>query len=252
MCTHTNFLHSDTLSIVSSFHSFSFIFPVTASIDLTICIYSTVPCMVIVLFYTISPLYVTLGSETVWFCRAALFGKLCKWSSSVVVYSGVVLPTGELWCLILQPAIITFLKYQAHNWICVWAWISSAEVKIELAFLYMTFTFLVWWYESVCRGLQMPDVFASPPLLFFPLPLVPAWAQGLNQSIRAPGTRAQQSLCPAQRSAALSGSVHLWPAGELGEEGEPWCPLHAGFTWGLLSRHSVTPELWRNTSLFET
>lgn len=72
--------------------------------------------------------------------------------------------------------------------------------------------------------LQMPDVFASPPLLSLPLPLVPAWAQGLNQSIRAPGTGAQQSLCAAQRSAALSGSVHLQPGGELGEEGEPWCP----------------------------
>lgn len=78
--------------------------------------------------------------------------------------------------------------------------------------------------RSCVRVLQMPDVFASPLLLSLPLPLVPAWAQGLNQSIRAPGTRAQQSLCAAQRSAALSGSMHLWPGGELGEEGKPWCP----------------------------
>lgn len=62
------------------------------------------------------------------------------------------------------------------------------------------------------------------PRISLPLPVVPAWAQGLNQSIRAPGTGAQQALCPAQRSAALSGSVHLWPGGEPGEEGEPWCP----------------------------
>lgn len=72
---------------------------------------------------------------------------------------------------------------------------------------------------------QMPDVFTCPPLLSLPLPLVPAWAQGLNQSIRAPGTGAQQSLCAAQRSTALSGSVHLRPGGEPGgKEGEPWCP----------------------------
>ena len=70
----------------------------------------------------------------------------------------------------------------------------------------------------------MPDVFASPPLLSLPLPLVPAWAQGLNQSVRAPGTGAQQCLCAAQRNAALSGSVHLQPGGELGEEGETLVP----------------------------
>lgn len=92
----------------------------------------------------------------------------------------------------------------------------------------------------VCRVSQMPDVFAcahpppSPPSpsRSLPLPLVPAWTQALNQSIRAPGTGAQQCLCAAQRSAALSGAVHLWPpGGEPGEEREPRCPLRAGFYW---------------------
>lgn len=93
----------------------------------------------------------------------------------------------------------------------------------------MVHTFLTW-YGSCVQGfffLQMPDVFAYPPQLcplFPPLPLVPAWTQGLNQSIMAPGTGAQQCLCAAQRSAALSGSVHLRPGGELGVEREPWCP----------------------------
>lgn len=94
----------------------------------------------------------------------------------------------------------------------------------------------------VCAGVcRCQMCFASPPLLSIPLPLVPAWAQGLNQSIRAPGTRAQQSLCPAQRSAALSGSVHLWPAGELGEEGEPWCPCM------LLSQSGSVTQEFRKT-----
>lgn len=79
------------------------------------------------------------------------------------------------------------------------------------------------------------------PLLSLPLPLVPAWVQGLNQSIRAPGTGAQQALCAAQRSAALSGSVHLQPGGELGEEGKPRCPC----VLVSLSVFIVTPELWR-------
>lgn len=77
---------------------------------------------------------------------------------------------------------------------------------------------------GACRVLQMPDVLASPPLHSLPLALVPAWAQGLNQSIRARGTGAQQCLCAAQRSAALSGLVHLQPGGKLREEGEPQCP----------------------------
>lgn len=97
----------------------------------------------------------------------------------------------------------------------------------------------------VCRVSQMPDVFACPPPPFppqpshsLPLPLVPAWTQALNQSIRAPGTEAQQRLCAAQRSAALSGAVHLQPpGGEPGEEREPRCPLRAGFT-GRSSWHS--------------
>lgn len=89
----------------------------------------------------------------------------------------------------------------------------------------------------------MPDVFASPPLLSLPLPLVPAWAQGLNQSIRAPGTGAQQSLCAAQRSAALSGSMHLQPVGELGERGQTLVPLHAGYTGGLLPSAQHDPSI---------
>lgn len=101
-----------------------------------------------------------------------------------------------------------------------------AEEKQSLL-VYVACTFLSC-YESCVQGflffLQMPDVFASPPLLSLPLPLVPAWAQGLNQSVRAPGTGAQQCLCAAQRSAALSGSVHLQPGGELGEEGETLVP----------------------------
>lgn len=117
MCTHTIFfLHSDTLFIVSSFHSFSFIFPMTASIDLTLCIYSTVPCVVILLFNTVSSSYATLGSKIICFCWAPLFGKLCKWRSSSVVHAGDVLPSGELCCfLILHHAIITFLNCRSSR-----------------------------------------------------------------------------------------------------------------------------------------
>lgn len=75
----------------------------------------------------------------------------------------------------------------------------------------------------VCWVSRMPDVFTSPPFLSH-------WflqgRQGLNQSVRAPGTGAQQPLCAAQRSVALSGSVHLRPRAESGEEGRPACRFH--------------------------
>ncbi|MED6282279.1 hypothetical protein CHARACLAT_030438 [Characodon lateralis] len=48
-------------------------------------------------------------------------------------------------------------------------------------------------------------------------------AHGLNQSIGAPGSRAQQRLCVAQRSAALSGFLHLRLGGKLWREGKSWC-----------------------------
>lgn len=136
------------------------------------------------------------------------------------------------------PHIITFLDCRGSRHTIVWVCVSSSACVIaEGTHCALSSIWPVHFSHDVmrvCRVLQMPDVFASPPLLSLPLPLVPAWAQGLNQSIRTPGTGAQQSLCAAQRSAALSGSVHLQPGGELGEEGEPRCPLHAGFTQGLL------------------
>ena len=132
---------------------------------------------------------------------------------------------GELlWLLVTVPHIIAFLDCRGsrhHN--CVWVFVSGMlhvwwqRGKTEL---YMACTFLSWWwwwyrvsrmqvfFLVFCRC-QMCCI-ASPPL---PLPVVPAWAQGLNQSIRAPGTGAQQCLCAAQRSAALSGSVHLHALG---------------------------------------
>lgn len=108
--------------------------------------------------------------------------------------------------------------------VCIFRCMCDGRGKTDLALLCGLYIFSHDVMRVVCRVLQMPDVFASPPLVSLPLPLVPAWAQGLNQSIRAPGTGAQQSLCAAQRSAALSGSVHLQPGGELGEEGETLVP----------------------------
>lgn len=69
----------------------------------------------------------------------------------------------------------------------------------------------------VCRVSRVPDVFTSPP---FPSLWFLQGRQGLNQSVRAPGTRAQQTLCATQRSVALSGSVHLRPRAESEGRGQ--------------------------------
>lgn len=115
------------------------------------------------------------------------------------------------------PHIIAFLDCRGSRhpvaWVCIFRCVRDSRGYTVLSSIWpVHFSHHVL---RVCRVLQMPDVFASPPLHSLPLPLVPAWAQALNQSIRAPGTGAQQSLCAAQRSAALSGSVHLQPGGEL-------------------------------------
>lgn len=90
----------------------------------------------------------------------------------------------------------------------------------------------------VCRVLRMPDVFTSPP---FPSHWSLQGRQGLNQSVRAPGTGAQQPLCAAQRSVALSGSAHLRPRPESGEEGRPACRLGLTPDPLLLHRPPVSP-----------
>lgn len=93
----------------------------------------------------------------------------------------------------------------------------------------------------------MPDVFTSPP---FPSHWSLQGRQGLNQSVRAPGTGAQQPLCAAQRSVALSGSAHLRPRPESGEEGRPACRL--GLTSDLLLLLLPPPPQTKQTKEFMT
>ncbi|GLD47987.1 mitochondrial peptide methionine sulfoxide reductase isoform X1 [Lates japonicus] len=68
----------------------------------------------------------------------------------------------------------------------------------------------------------MPDVFACPPLLSLPLPLVPAWAQGLNQEHQGSRNRstAVSLCCPEKRSLVWVGASAAWGRAR----GERWCP----------------------------
>lgn len=203
----------------------------------------------ITLFYTIYSLDAMPLKKCHFSTNAALFCERYRENNSGEC-AGDVPAARELLCLLVCPVphIITFLDSRGSRHTIVWVCLSSAACVIaegtQCSLFYMACTFLSWCYECL-QGFADARCVCIPSLALLPLPLVPAWAQGLNQSIRAPGTGAQQSLCAAQRSAALSGLVHLQPGGELGEKGEPRCPLHAGFTQGLLGTFvSAQVDLW--------
>lgn len=76
---------------------------------------------------------------------------------------------------------------------------------------------------------------SSSPILPLPSPLVPAWAQALNQSIGAPGTgeHSSVSVLPREAQPCLGRCICSPP----GQEGEPRCPLTSWFHWKVSSPH---------------
>lgn len=73
-------------------------------------------------------------------------------------------------------------------------------------------------FPESCRVSPMPDVcFFAPPYRPLPLPAGSCMGAGSQSEHQASRNRgAQQRLCAAQRSAALSGAVHLQPPGAGG------------------------------------
>lgn len=133
-------------------------------------------------------------------------------------------------CLLSVSHIITFRHCRGSRRTIAWVCVSSAAGAMAgEEHSALSSTRPARFYRDVmrvCRVSRMPDVFTSPP---FPSHWFLQGRQGLNQSAGAPGTGAQQPLCAAQRSVALSGSVHLRPRAESGEDG---ADLLAGFTDG--------------------
>lgn len=118
-------------------------------------------------------------------------------------------------------------------WVCISSAYVIAEEKQSLHFSICPEHFSHDDMRVVCRVLQMPDMFACPPLLSLPLPLVPAWAQGLNQSIRA--SRLQEpehsslSVLPREVQPCLGrcicGLGASW--GKRANPGTPACWFHS-------------------------
>lgn len=152
-----------------------------------------------------------------------LFVEWDKWKGAHTDAS----PAGGLLCLLTVSHRITFRHCRGSRRTMAWVCVSSATCAMageeHSALSSIRAAHFSRDVMRVCRVSRMPDVFTSPP---FPSHWFLQGRQGLNQSVRAPGTGAQQPLCAAQRSVALSGSVHLRPRAPSGEEGRPPCRFH--------------------------
>lgn len=149
--------------------------------------------------------------------------------------------------LLTGPHIITFRHGRGSRRTIAWVCVSSAACAMageEHSALSSTRPVRSSRdVMRVCRVSRMPDVFTSPP---FPSLWFLHGRQGLNQSVRAPGTGAQQPLCATQRSVALCGSVHLRPRAESGGRGQTCLQVSLKVFFGLTSDLLLLNRPWSN------